>query len=552
MVARFVTVGDDLTLPAVVKAADANLPAASRAAAIAAKANAVDVVPKWKTATAYLAGDKVVSPNGDVVSSIADHTSGVSFTAGNWNLSASYATPASVASTVAADATLARRADTGIPQVVNTESDADYYAGTLDTAGNLVEATDQDGIKVLPRVRIASTKVEEIAVGPENPWLKGSVDTAGNLAEDTLDLSGKVPAAILTAWKTRMGTVNADPIDILIVAGQSNATERSSLPVSVADTDPRILRWNQSSGLMEQVSASAVEWIGSGFAREYVKNVPNRRVLIVPAALGSTGFTTTSVTPPAAGYTYVSGGGTWDRNLTADPVNLPAQLITKTQGALAAAGSGARIVGMLWSQGESDRGAMTQAAYAAAVDDLFSYVRTTLALPTLPIVIGSMTPETIWDGGSTTQDIHKAILDTPRRVVNTSYVWGPPNMVEYLNSRVHWSPQGQAQRARVMATDGLYRARLNVTAANPVQPQNLRITRSGTAVSINWDAPPARVTAYALEMSTDSGTTWVAQTLVGPIITEHQATATATLPVWVRAKSTNEVGTSDWTREAKA
>ena len=47
-------------------------------------------VPKWKTATAYLAGDKVLSPTGDVVSSIADHTSGASFTPANWNLSPSY------------------------------------------------------------------------------------------------------------------------------------------------------------------------------------------------------------------------------------------------------------------------------------------------------------------------------------------------------------------------------------------------------------------------------------------------------------------------------
>lgn len=50
-------------------------------------------VPKWKAATAYLAGDKVLSPNGDVVSAIANFTSGTSFNPANWNLSPTYAAP---------------------------------------------------------------------------------------------------------------------------------------------------------------------------------------------------------------------------------------------------------------------------------------------------------------------------------------------------------------------------------------------------------------------------------------------------------------------------
>ena len=54
-------------------------------------------VPKWKPNTAYLAGDKVLSPNGDVVSAIANFTSGTTFNAANWNLSASYTTPAQAA-----------------------------------------------------------------------------------------------------------------------------------------------------------------------------------------------------------------------------------------------------------------------------------------------------------------------------------------------------------------------------------------------------------------------------------------------------------------------
>jgi hypothetical protein len=47
-------------------------------------------VPKWKATTAYLAGDKVLSPSGDVVSAKVNFTSGASYSAANWNLSASY------------------------------------------------------------------------------------------------------------------------------------------------------------------------------------------------------------------------------------------------------------------------------------------------------------------------------------------------------------------------------------------------------------------------------------------------------------------------------
>lgn len=54
-------------------------------------------VPKWKATTAYLAGDKVLSPNGDVVAAKVDFTSGPSYDANNWNLSSSYTTPAQAA-----------------------------------------------------------------------------------------------------------------------------------------------------------------------------------------------------------------------------------------------------------------------------------------------------------------------------------------------------------------------------------------------------------------------------------------------------------------------
>jgi hypothetical protein len=348
-----------------------------------------------------------------------------------------------------------------------------------------------------------------------------------------------------------MGISDASyPYDIVIVAGQSNATQRGSLPVTVSNPDSRIQQWNYLTGKIEAVAETDVQWLGNEFAREYVKNVPNRRVLIVPTAWGETGFRTTSLASPPAGY-VTKPNGTWDRTLTTDPKNLYAQMISKAQAARTAAGAGARIVALLWSQGESDRGLLTESTYAAALDDLIASARTDLGLPALPVVIGSMIPETINYGPTNYYDITKALLDTPRRVKSTSYVWGPANYAEYPEL-IHWNPQGQSVRAKIMANDGLYRAKLNVVTAIPQQPLGLRISRSGTAVEIKWDAPPTRVTAYTLEVSTDSGATWTAQTLAGPIVTEYSTTIATNLPVWARIKTTNEVGTSDYSREAKA
>lgn len=74
---------------------ETNLPANLAATALNAT-----FVPKWKATTAYLAGDKVLSPGGDIVSAKVNFTSGASFSAANWDYSTTYATPAAVTAAV--------------------------------------------------------------------------------------------------------------------------------------------------------------------------------------------------------------------------------------------------------------------------------------------------------------------------------------------------------------------------------------------------------------------------------------------------------------------
>jgi lysophospholipase L1-like esterase len=71
-------------------------------------------VPRWKATTTYALGDKVVSPSGDVVSAIAAFTSGASYDATKWALSATIASKANTADVytkIAADVRFAEAGD---------------------------------------------------------------------------------------------------------------------------------------------------------------------------------------------------------------------------------------------------------------------------------------------------------------------------------------------------------------------------------------------------------------------------------------------------------
>lgn len=54
-------------------------------------ASIAGMVPRWAPLTPYTLGQQVVSPGNDVVSAIAAHTSGASFTPANWSQSSTYA-----------------------------------------------------------------------------------------------------------------------------------------------------------------------------------------------------------------------------------------------------------------------------------------------------------------------------------------------------------------------------------------------------------------------------------------------------------------------------
>ena len=465
-----------------------------------------------------------------IVEALADHATVVA--------AAAAAAPTAVAAEIAGR-DLVERSDPGIPRVGEPVS-TDFKQIWTGPNGEFIRGDRVDGSveisrAILRAVQIAGGTIQ--AVDAEGllwvPYL-GPPGPEDRIPEICLDLSGQVPQWALERWKTRMGlgALNG-PLDIVILAGQSNATQLSAATSVFEPAVQDVLEWNGTTF----AELSGVPWLGSGFARRYAElhgRPEHRGVAVVKAAMGSTGF--------------VGDDPTWDRTKTGAAANLYDQMIAKAQAALAAAPAGSRIVAVLWSQGENDR-YTGLAAYQGKLDDLIAQTRTDLGIADLPFVISSLTPEIIRYGLSTSdtgaQAINVILEDTPRRLKNTSFVFGPEGMADPKagENGMHWSSLGQTLRGKWMAEHGYDQARLNIdptTTAQLLPPERLRISRSGGAAVIEWDSPTGRVTSFILETCTDGvGTTWSAETLANPLTHTHTKSVSAATPLWARIKSSN-------------
>lgn len=385
----------------------------------------------------------------------------------------------------------------------------------------------------------------KLSVGP-------GADGFDRMAEDALDDQGRIPSWVLERVFARAGALglietNSGPIRLLIVAGQSNATPRgATTQIGMGFTEPGVLYWDHAAGMIRDTHA--VEWLGTGFARQWVKDHPGERVLIVNAASGSTGFRTTSLNPAPSGY--VTATGTWNRNFTADtgqvdPHTFPDEyLITRVAdaaaAALAATGEEPEKLAMLWGQGESDIN--NSASYAAWQDDLFTWVRGQWGTPDLPIIVASMTPARISDTTLPNYaSLDRVQQDTVSRLARTAYSRGPSFFEENTALRTHYLPLGQEKRGREIAERGIIRALQNKAAADPLvalhPPQALTASRVGTRVRFTWEHAACRATSITGEFSTDNGGTWTPITFPNLMPVEWETTTAS--PVLLRLASVN-------------
>jgi hypothetical protein len=251
------------------------------------------------------------------------------------------------------------------------------------------------------------------------------------------------------------------PVNVLhvfLAAGQSNMSGRG-LPIGGAEdaTDPRIFQYGAKVRKLREATvpldmhdkATGLS-PATTMAREYLKTQPdNVGVLIIPAAQGQTGF----VSAPAA-LTWTVGAA------TAPELDLPTLAAKQTLEGIAAAraaGYTVELKGILWHQGESNSW-MSTAGYSAKLDELIAFFRARLAAPTLPFVVGLMSPEGIASTPGR-NNIDRSQQETPTRVPYTGVASSRAGGV-YAGDSTHFSRSGIEYLGRSYLSGYLRAARL--------------------------------------------------------------------------------------------
>lgn len=155
--------------------------------------------------------------------------------------------------------------------------------------------------------------------------------------------------------------INANVLDVFLVAGQSNADGRGDSTKSVYAVDGTFQYFNSLKKVFRNVgSPSSRGSFGPSFANEYYR-ITGRHVLFVDAAVGG------------AAQTVAADNGTdgnWDT--TGTRFNNAVTMTTNALAAAQAAGYTTNFKGVIWCQGEQDgrkidEGVITKAIYKAAL-----------------------------------------------------------------------------------------------------------------------------------------------------------------------------------------
>lgn len=351
--------------------------------------------------------------------------------------------------------------------------------------------------------------------------------------------------AFSTGGGTSTGTT-VDTLHVFLAAGQSNMSGRG-LPLGGEVKNSRILQYGATRRVLEPATVPLdMHDPASGlspatvFAQNYLRTQPdNVGVLIIPAAHGDTGFTTsTSIL-------------TWTPNVATNPaLDLPALAVTQTlEGVEAARAAGYAVTtkGILWHQGEKNSSS-SRTSYEGSLDGLISYFRTSLGGATLPFIVGQMSITGIEASTSGRENIDNAHSGTPARVAYTGFA---PSLRGATNDgdTTHLSKVGVEYLGKTYLA-GYWQALGNITSAAPQPPSNVTASKSGTTVKVqwsgapaslaksetfdlaagsaayNWSAPQSHTTGYRVETKTGSGT-WTAATRAWDMALTEAVTVTA-------------------------
>jgi hypothetical protein len=354
--------------------------------------------------------------------------------------------------------------------------------------------------------------------------------------------------------KTRLNQVatvrDVNGYDVILLAGQSNMAGGDNVADSSIDVvDSRIFEWPNAGANVNTIQPAidplhqigGADQVGPGmaFARWYASQIPpGRKVLLIPAAYGSTGFES-------------SGSGvlaTWKvGDATAGWTNLYENAIAKTNAAIAAAGLGARFAGTLWCQGEADgatAGATYQADLLALIDGFRSRI---IGGANSPFVLLSMTPEQITGGNAGRVTINNVHVDTPYLRESCGYVLGLPGH-PVGSGGVHYDAVAQRWNGSVGLPAAYRRALTNRKGTAPNAPTGVTVTRNAavtTSADVVWNQATGRVTDYTVQYRTADGEAWATLTRARSLDTTATITGIGLGNyVEVRVFTVNESGTS--------
>ena len=362
------------------------------------------------------------------------------------------------------------------------------------------------------RVRDVDGKVA-FAVNPDGSVGLGDSDVKASDGFRIRDRDGQIAFEVTPDGRTHVydpafttgsdsGGSTVDALHVFLAVGQSNMSGRG-VPDSTDAADGRIFQYGATRRRLEVATVPLdMHDTSSGispattFARNYLKMQPsNVGVLLIPAAHGGTGFTSSANT-----LTWTVGAA------SAPEYDLPALAVAQTLAAIEAAraaGYAVSLEGMLWHQGESN-GSMSTAVYASALDRLISYFRSSLASPRLPFVVGQMVPDGT-DKSEGRQGIDRAHSETPVRIAHTGFaaaLRGGHN----TGDTTHMNRDGVVHMGRTMLA-AFWHAVGNILTAPPAQVANLQATKTATTVAASWMAPPASLTQSAVfDLNTGSNT----------------------------------------------
>jgi len=509
----------------------------------------IGAVAKWKANTAYLAGAPVLNPAGDMVTAKIDFTSGATYDAANWNISATYATPASVgplvSAAIAADGSVAAAAASAASTAVGPAVTAQ-----LDSSPRIPKAGSSSSL----RVRDLSGK-QAFGVDSTGVVSVGPTQHSASPGWRVRDSAGKVALEVDENGRTHIhdpafatgGQVPVTNVHIISGIGQSNMSGFGR-PVGTGyeynAADPRVFQYGANTGVTTGITAETVPLDFNGapnglspltvIGREYLAKLPDSHVvLLIPAAKGSTGLANTAASQ-----------GCWKIDYAGPNPMLWSMYLTQLDAALVAAAAkwpGATIThdATFWIQGEGDS-AQTRAAYEAALDALIAAERTHVADANHRFVLGGMVPDYMV-GLSGNQLIRLAHVDTPRRAIRTAYADGIPNAANY-GEEIHYARGGTIAIGKSMIA-ALDRATANLTSVSPIMPHDVKASAVGGTLTITWEPPISRVTAYVAEYKVDAGS-WTTITGTEPLETTVSVSGLSGTAVQVRVSTTNEVGTS--------